>query len=608
MVKNPTIFVKNLFEPSAETVASFFPPTYNACMPEIKIAKSAGFCWGVKRAIDITLQASRNRKKRIFTFGPLIHNPQLIELLNNKKIHTISDYKHIEQSDIIIRTHGITPDIRSDIRKAGHHIIDATCPLVARVQGMIKKFSGKGYAIVIVGDEGHAEIVGLKGFVKTSVHVISGKEEVSSLPAYEKVFVAAQTTCDRKRYSEAVKELQKKYPTLEVGDTICEATYTRQDEVIALANEVDLVIVVGGENSANTKRLADIARQHGAKSIRIETELELSAGMINGHKSIGVTAGASTPQWLVERVVHKLQKLAYKGGYRFFSLAEAMRFLTKSNLLLAFSGAGLAYINMRIMDVRPTLPLAAVSFFAVLATYLSYQLLNASNLMISDHGKYQYHARFKKIFWSIALFSAVAGGAISFHLGVWQGLLFMALVLVGATYRADALTWKMLAPVARLKDIPGSKDIFAATAWGVITVIIPYLSAEKSPELTLPLVYTFGLIYVRSLLFELRDVKKDQVVGREVLPVLFGVQTTSLVVYGILFILSLVLAGGYILGIGDYSLLVMLAGLFIMCWFVYYSMEGKWRHSTRFDLFLDAYFLSVALMVLAIDSAKRFLV
>jgi len=258
------------------------------------------------------------------------------------------------------------------------------------------------------------------------------------------------------------------------------------------------------------------------------------------------------------------------------------------------------------MTVPPTLPVIAVSFFAVLATYLSYQLLNASNLLISDQGKYQYHARFKKIFWSMALLSAIAGAVISLNFGLLQGLLFIALVSVGATYRADTLTWKMLAPVARLKDIPGSKDIFAATAWGVITVIIPYLSAEKDPELALPLAYTFGLVYIRSLLFELRDVKTDQVVGREVLPVLFGAKNSSLVIYGILFSLGLVLSGGYIAGVGDYSLLVMLAGLFIMLWFVYYSMKGKWKHSTRFDLFLDAYFLSVALIVLAIDSVRHF--
>jgi 4-hydroxy-3-methylbut-2-enyl diphosphate reductase len=563
-------------------------------MVEIKLAQTAGFCWGVKRAIDLTIETARSKRGPVYTFGPLIHNPQLISLLESKKIYTITDPAVMEKSSIIVRTHGITPAKRKEIKDRGHTLTDATCPLVARVQGMIKKYSHRGYAIIIVGDDGHAEVIGLKGFAKTPVHVISGSEEVEGLPDYEKVFVVAQTTCDETRYLGSVGKIRARYGTVEVGDTICDATKERQGEVKELATEVDLLIVVGGRSSANTNRLASIAKEIGVETILIETEDELNLKELKGKKMVGITAGASTPKWVIDGVIEKLKTLNKKPGVISF-MAEVMRFFVKSNLYLATGASILTYSNIMAMGLSTGYEILAIPFFGILSTYLLYQLTNAKQLLISDRKKYLYHQKYNRVFRVLAVLSFISGFIFCVMIGVIPSLLFVIVVGLGTLYGSNTGEGGLLR-FFRIKDIPASRGFVSAVGWSIFTVAIPLLSVTTKGIFIIPLAYTFGIVYVRSVLFELWGIKSDQVMGKEVVPIILGREGTRLVLLVILTLLAIGLFYSHTLGVNLVSLVGMILAILYLYWFVFFGVKAAWSSSLRFELFLDAQFYIVGLL------------
>ncbi len=570
-------------------------------MVEIRLAKNAGFCWGVKRAIDISLEAAHGKTEPTYTYGPLIHNPQLLKLLKNKKINTIDSIDGLNKSEIIIRTHGITPQKMEEIKAAGHKVINATCPLVARVQGMIKKFSKKGYSIVIVGDNGHAEVEGLKGYAKTPVYVISDKNGVEALPPIDKVFIAAQTTCNRENYSEVVSFIQSRYQTVEVGDTICEATYLRQDEVIDIVKDVDFMIVVGGKNSANTNRLAKISAEKGVETILVETEDELDIKRLAECRIIGVTAGASTPKWLLDRVITKLEALSETEKYLFPNVVEGMRFFVKSNLYLAFGAFALTYLNMKVMGADPKLELLALSFFAVLSTYLFHQLLNASNLFTSNPSKYRYHLKYKKAFWMMAFIAFFSGLFVASDLGTLQTLLYLTVVIFGISYGTEVFKRGIFPKVLRLADIAGSKEVFAAIGWAVITVIVPYITAGEGRALLIALGFTIGIVWVRSMLLGLRDIDEDRVAGKEALPSVSSGKAAQRTIYGIVATIAVVLLTNYYFGASHLFLPAMLAVSAYLLWFAYNRRENRWAHSTKFEFFLDGQYFIAAILAFVLS-------
>ena len=562
-------------------------------MVEIRLAKTAGFCWGVKRAIDLTIETARNERGPVYTFGPLIHNPQLISLLESKKIYTIVDPGEMQRSSIIVRTHGITPAKRSEIKESGHNLTDATCPLVSRVQGMIKKYSRRGYTIVIVGDDGHAEVIGLKGFAVTPVHVISGADRVEGLPEYEKVFVVAQTTCDGNKYRDSVEKIRERYNVVEVGDTICDATTERQGEVRELASTVDLLIVVGGRNSANTNRLAKIAKEIGVETILIETEDELDLDDVKGREKVGVTAGASTPKWVIDGVIDKLKTLNHKPGPISF-LAETMRLFIKSNLYLAVGASILTYSNITAMDLTIEYIILPVPFFGILSTYLFYQLNNTEQLLISDRKKYLFHQKYKRLFQVLAVVSFLTGFLLSLDIGRIPALLFFIVAGLGSLYGStpgEAGPLRFL----RIKNIPASRGFVSAVGWSIYTVAIPLLSVTTKGIFVIPLAFTFGIVYVRSVLHELWRVKSDQVMGKEVVPIILGSKGTRQILLVILTLLTIGLFYSHVLGINLVSLSGMILTILYLYWFVFFGLKAAWSSSLRFELFLDAQFYIVGL-------------
>ena len=276
---------------------------------KLLVAKSAGFCFGVKRAMDIALEASRKYPKRLHTLGPLIHNPQAVEYLENLGVKAKERIEDLPGGTVIFRSHGVSLQDLKKARKRSLRIIDATCPMVKRAQRFAKFLHNHGYALMIVGDADHPEVEAIRSYIEEDVHVVSSAESARRLGPWEKLGVIAQTTQSSSLFREVVASVLEKSKEVRVFNTVCQATTLRQREAIDIARKVDCMVVVGGYNSGNTQRLASICKEVQPRTYHIEKAGDLRPRRLAGCGRIGLTAGASTPHWIIAQVEAKLQGL-----------------------------------------------------------------------------------------------------------------------------------------------------------------------------------------------------------------------------------------------------------------------------------------------------------
>ena len=271
---------------------------------KIELASSYGFCFGVKRAIKIAENA-----KDAVTIGPIIHNNDEINRLNkNFNVKTLEGISEIDgEKKAIIRTHGITKGDLAELKKSDIKVIDATCPFVTKPQQICEKMSKEGYDIVIFGDEKHPEIKGVKSYAVGKVFVVLEESELEGVKLAQKVAVISQTTRKVEKFMQIVNYLMLRVKEVRVFNTICNATFENQEAVKNLAVRADVMVVVGGKNSSNTKQLYLISKTACEDSYLVENELELERAWFEGKKLCGVSAGASTPDWIIQKVVDKLE-------------------------------------------------------------------------------------------------------------------------------------------------------------------------------------------------------------------------------------------------------------------------------------------------------------
>jgi len=275
---------------------------------KIMTAKTAGFCFGVKRAIDIAFQIAKEKRKGIYTLGPIIHNPQVVDKLKEKGIIPIENIK--AKKDIralIIRTHGIPLKLSKEISSKGYEIIDATCPFVKKAQYYAKLLSEEGYQVIILGEKNHPEVKSLMSYVIDNAIVIDGKTSLPKLRS--RVGIVVQTTQPidvlKKVLSEAIVHAKE----IKVYNTICNSTALRLKETENMANKVDAMFVVGGKNSANTTQLTKLCKSLSVPTHHIETSSEIRKKWIEKAKKIGITAGASTPKWIIKEVEKRIRHI-----------------------------------------------------------------------------------------------------------------------------------------------------------------------------------------------------------------------------------------------------------------------------------------------------------
>ncbi len=271
---------------------------------EIRLAKSYGFCFGVKRAIKIAEESPHS-----VTFGPLIHNKNEIQRLKERfDVGLVENVEEIKpKSKVVIRTHGIPKPLLEDLQSKEVEVIDATCPFVTKPQEIVAKMSEEGYSIVIFGDKEHPEIKGVMSYAKDPIVVLC-VEELYGKPLKERVATVAQTTRKFEEYQKIVTYLMQHKKEVRVFNTICNATFENQDAARELSQEADVMIVIGGKNSSNTKQLFNICKEHCKESYLIENAQELKKEWFEGKKLCGITAGASTPNWIIEEVIENIKK------------------------------------------------------------------------------------------------------------------------------------------------------------------------------------------------------------------------------------------------------------------------------------------------------------
>lgn len=275
-------------------------------MKNIILAKNAGFCFGVKRAVDTSLDEQIKQNKTIYTLGPLIHNNDVVEFLKENKIYPIdiTEVDKLQAGDtIIIRSHGVPEATIKYLNYLNLNIVDATCPFVTNIQKKVQKYSNLGYKIIILGDKEHPEVVGINGWCNDNAIIYKDGNLNDEAP--KKVCAVSQTTEKNRNWEKMISALSTSTKELLAFNTICSATEERQKSVEELAKKVDLMIVVGGKNSSNTTKLFQIANGLCPRTVHIENASELDVSLLNNanNKNVGITAGASTPDWVIREVI-----------------------------------------------------------------------------------------------------------------------------------------------------------------------------------------------------------------------------------------------------------------------------------------------------------------
>ncbi len=274
-------------------------------MKEVILAKSAGFCFGVKRAVDTVYE--QTGKKNVYTFGPIIHNEEVVKDLEKKGvfvINTMEELDDITEGTVIIRSHGVSSAVYEALRKKGVEIVDATCPFVLKIHNIVKQESANGKQIVIIGNEKHPEVEGIMGWSKTQVHVVDTVEKAQNLQLdlQREVCIVSQTTFNYNKFKELVEIISEKGYNIIIRNTICNATEERQTEAREIAKRVDAMIVVGGSSSSNTRKLYEICKNECKDTYYIQTLNDLDMTSLGKADCIGITAGASTPNNIIQEV------------------------------------------------------------------------------------------------------------------------------------------------------------------------------------------------------------------------------------------------------------------------------------------------------------------
>jgi 4-hydroxy-3-methylbut-2-enyl diphosphate reductase len=517
---------------------------------KITIAKTAGFCMGVRRAVELALDAPANYPKPIFTYGPLIHNPQVLALFAEKGVTVLNEIPVKGTGTVLVRAHGIPPGIRERLKKAGFKVLNATCPRVVKVQSIIKSHARKGYAVIIVGDEDHPEVVGLLGYAGEKGQVLPSLEALAAAPEFERAIIVAQTTQNLREYNQIKKWTAQHRRHYKIYHTICDSTEKRQAEIRCIADEADAVIVVGGKESGNTQRLAAIVNAVGKKAYHIETEDELDIDALSRMQNIAITAGASTPSWVIKRVLRSIQQIPIKRGKGWRSIwMRLQRFVLLTNLYVALGAGAVAYSAICLQDLPPIHPSLAVAVLYVISMHILNNLTGRAESRYNDPEREQFYNRHKASLNALALVAGALGLVAAFQMGTLPFWVLLFMSFLGLTYNLRMVPQVKAGKLwfRSLRSFPGSKTILIALAWGVVTAVLPALAAKSGRPVSslITFIWATSLVFCRTAFFDILDMQGDRIVGKETLPILIGQKRAfKLLRYCLVFgILLLTLAG-----------------------------------------------------------------
>jgi len=569
---------------------------------KILLAKTAGFCMGVRRAVEMALDAPNKHENPIYTYGPLIHNPHILNLLKEKGIFVIDDIPDHGSGTILIRAHGVPPQAKEKLKKAGFTIIDATCPRVIKVQTIIKKHAKWGYTSIIIGDKDHPEVRGLFGYSDGKGYVIDNINELDSLPAFEKAIIVAQTTQHIEFFEKVKKWANKKFPLYKIFNTICDSTSRRQAEVKRFAKSVDAVIVVGGYNSGNTRRLAKIAKESGKPSYHIESEDEIDLKALASAQNIGLTAGASTPNWIIKRVYRALESSFLKKEQRlrkaFFSI---QRSLLLTNIYVSLGAGCLCYACTRLQGIEHYFPHVLISILYVLSMHILNNLTGSKADQYNDPERALFYRKNKVFLVTLAVIAGSAGLFAAYLMGTTSFLILFLMSLLGLSYNIRLLPESLFGDrYRRIRDIPGSKTVLIAAAWGIVTSIFPTLSVSESVSVGTIIVFFLSvcMVFVRTAFFDTLDMQGDRIVGKATIPILLGEKRTmTLLKIMLTVILATLLLSSAFQFISTLGFWIALCPIFIFVILSAYE-RGNMLPGIRLEFLIETHFVLAGIIAI----------
>ena len=409
----------------------------------------------------------------------------------------------------------------------------------------------------------------------------------------------AQTTQDENLFETFAHAIQKRFPGAQIFNTICDSTHRRQQEVLYLAQKVEAMVVVGGRGSGNTRRLSKISAEIGIPTFHVETEKELDLEKLSEYSLVGVTAGASTPTWLILRVIECIKALQRERGPYYF-LERLGRFLAVTYIFLALGAACLTYAGVLIQGLTPNPSSILISSFYVFSMHIINRLQNKDSERYNQPGRMEFYERYGRWMLGVAILSLGIALTLAGFEGIYPFLLILAITVLGLIYNLRVFPSSPENPrrYQRLRDIPGSKTLFVSLAWGVVTSLLPPLAQEGRfyPATAVALFFTTGFVFLRSTLYDFKDTQGDLLVGKETIPTVLGWENTK----GLVVLLTILLGGNlvfsFVMGWVP-SIAIFLLLSFFMWPLITGSIEGAfWEEGFLFEWMVDGSFIFAGLL------------
>lgn len=560
---------------------------------KIRLAETSGFCMGVQNAVLRIVREIRSAQEKIFIYGPLIHNPQTVEILASQGLSTIDNLDDIAGKIVAIRTHGIPLEQQKKIEREAGETINLTCPRVINVQKIIEKHSAKGLHTIITGDSEHAEVAGLKSYASSGCTVISEPSDIEKIPADKKCMVVSQTTFDKNKFESIVGILNKKFKDIKIFNTICSSTHNRQDEIIReIKNGADAVIVAGGKNSANTKRLADISMAHNIKTLHIETEGEIEEEHLKNKKNILVTAGASTPGWIINNVLDRLyciksrqKNFICRAGGRMF------KFMARTNLLAASVGFSISLFSQKYLGMTPDYEIALLPALYAFSISNITNILDLRFLRINSPCKYEFIKKNKHVLLFFSLLAVILSTGLSLRhpFPVVYGMA-AAYCLIFPLCIRELRLWNFRISIYSIKNIT------IAAGWVIATIIIiPGNDQRPALELAAAALPVFTIILMRGSTMDIITYQGDFIAGRKTMAVLLN---HKILYRGLIIFSSLALAVYLTMSFTQEKYLLSVPGLDILyLLFILIIIRGAaFIFSSKYELYVELNFLIIILL------------
>lgn len=570
---------------------------------KVIVAKTAGFCKGVRDAIDITLEAIQKRadNERICTYGPLIHNRQVLATLEDKGIRAENRIEDCANKKVVIRAHGIPPHDRQTLHQVGATLLDATCKRVARVHAAIKQHARRGFHTIIAGDADHAEVIGLIGYAEGRGHVVNRPEQIDALPGHwKKVLLVAQTTQNEEVFKRIQEHFLKRFPGGVVKNTICDSTHERQAEVRRMCGQVEAMVVVGGYHSGNTVRLSEVARELAIPTYHIETEADLHRQEMARYKLVGVSAGASTPSWIIHNVIQFLESVEPENGGFEFRMKRLLGTMAYSNGWVLLAALLFSFGTQALTGLSGTFSSGLMAAFYLFAMHSLNKYLDRGAVQLNEPGRAAFYQRWKSVLTGLSIVSVVGALWLSLRMGFLAFLATLVFVSLGLLYAGPLFVPKSMRhwPILKIKDIPTSKTLFVPLAWAVMLVLLPHLSdvMDVFGRMVFGSWIVFLFVFLRTALLDLAAVRGDRLVGRETLVVAIGETRTVRVLWGVVTLLAVSLVLGPPLGLSTWFALLLIPAVGAFGWTLRESCTSRFKEEPLFETCVESILMGAGIL------------